>query len=55
LVKELKKGVFNFQFREDGGDLFSQVSKEYVTQLNAELSAVYGEMKHYNLLEENKT
>ena len=35
---------------EVGDDLFSQVAKEYVTQLNREIQEVHGEMKQYGLI-----
>lgn len=50
LIKRLKTGPFNFNFSEDGNDLFVQISKEYISQLNRELTAVHEEMKHFNLL-----
>ncbi len=50
LVESLKNGAFNFEFQDNGSDLFVQVSKEYITQLNLELVAVYEEMEHFDLL-----
>ena len=51
LIIALKKTHFNFTLEGYGTDLFSQVANEYVTQLNTELTDVYKEMEHYNLLE----
>lgn len=35
---------------EVGEDLFSQVTNEYITQLNREIQEVHGEMKQYGLI-----
>ncbi len=51
LLKELKKGEFNFELEDDKQDLYFHVSKEYITQLNSELSSVFNELKDYDLLE----
>ena len=53
LLKQLKNGVFNFELEDSKEDLFYHVSKEYITQLNAELSSVYKELEDYELLNEN--
>lgn len=50
LILRLKREHFRFELSETESDLFSQVSKEYIDQLNSELSAVYEELKHHNLL-----
>jgi hypothetical protein len=51
LIVHLKKGLFNFSMAEkEDGDLIYQVAKEYVTQLNNDLSEVYQELEHYQLL-----
>lgn len=53
LIIHLKKGPFNFSMAEkEDGDLIYQVAKEYVKQLNGELSEVYKELEHYQLLEQ---
>jgi hypothetical protein len=52
LIQELKKGPLQFQLEDDSEDLFSYVCKEYVAQLNAELTAVSKEIEFYNLMEE---
>lgn len=51
LIILLKKGIFNFEFEDDKTDLYHEISKEYITQLNLELSNVYQELKDYDLLE----
>lgn len=44
LIIRLKSGLFRIELQECGEDLFSQVSKEYLVQLNSELEEVFGEM-----------
>lgn len=44
LIVRLKSGLFRIELQECGEDLFSQVSKEYLVQLNSELEEVFGEM-----------
>lgn len=44
LIVRLKSGLIRIELQEPGEDLFSQVSKEYLEQLNSELEEVYGEM-----------
>jgi hypothetical protein len=51
LIVELKKGKFEFNYEGENKDLFSHVSKEYLTQLNKELVEVYNELESFNLLE----
>jgi len=50
LIARIKDGEFRIQLVEVGDDLFSQVAKEYVTQLNREIQEVHGEMKQYGLI-----
>ncbi len=51
LILELKKSKFQFSYEGESKDLFSQVSKEYLTQLNKELIEVYNELESFNLLD----
>lgn len=51
LIVELKKEKFKFNYEGENKDLFSDVSKEYLTQLNKELLEVYDELESFNLLE----
>jgi len=51
LLQELRKEPLQFQFEDDTEDLFSHICKEYVSQLNTELIAVYKEIEFYDLLE----
>jgi hypothetical protein len=52
LLQELKKGTFSFVLIDDKEDLYHQISKEYLNQLNSELLSVYEELKDYKLLNE---
>ena len=44
LIIKLKAGLFRIELEETGEDLYSQVAKEYLAQLNGELEEVFGEM-----------
>jgi hypothetical protein len=50
LLEELKNGVFNFELDDSKEDLYHHISKEYITQLNAELSSVFKELGDFDLL-----
>jgi len=49
LIVRLKFGLFRIELQECGEDLFSQVSKEYLVQLNREIGEVFGEMESAGL------
>lgn len=49
LIARMKDGEFQIELAETGDDLFSQVAKEYLAQLNREIKEVRGEMQHYGL------
>jgi hypothetical protein len=51
LILNLKKGPFKFTMKEKGDDLICQVAKEYIYQLNSELSEIYEELEANQLLE----
>ncbi len=51
LLKDLKKGLFQYHLHDVTDDLYFHICKEYIKQLNSELKAVFAEMKDYNLLE----
>lgn len=51
LIIHLKRGPFKFSMEEkEDGDLIYHVAKEYVHQLNKELSEVYQELEAYQLI-----
>lgn len=53
LLKELKKGLFEFELKDDGDDLYHHICSEYLVQLNSELNSVYQELQDHDLLEIN--
>jgi hypothetical protein len=53
IIALLKTGEFQIDIEEVGGDLFSQVAKEYLSQLNREITEIYNEMKQYGLIAES--
>lgn len=52
LLKELKKGLFEFNLEDDSQDLYNNICTEYLIQLNAELKAIYDELVDYELTQE---
>lgn len=50
LILNLKEKEFQFMAKIDGKDLFSQIAKEYIEQLNLELKSVYKELSDYDLV-----
>jgi len=50
LILRLKEGKFVIEMTDIGNDLYSQVSNEYINQLNREIEEVFLEMEHYELL-----
>jgi hypothetical protein len=50
LLEQLKNGVFNFVLEDEKEDLYYHLCKEYITQLNTELSSIYQELKDNRLL-----
>lgn len=52
LIERIKEGEFEIEFEGEGDDLFSQVAKEYITQLNREIAEVRDEMTQYGLIED---
>lgn len=52
LLLKLKDGVYNFELEDSTEDLYYHICKEYINQLNTELSSTYKELKDYELLNE---
>ena len=50
LILKLKENEFEFIFQDTGDDLFSQIAKEYIKQLNAELRSVRKELSDYDFV-----
>ncbi len=51
LINDLKKGIFKFELEDTNNDLFHNICKEYLIQLNTELQSIYNEMDEFDLLE----
>lgn len=51
ILKELKKGVFEFVLEDKTQDLYNNICKEYITQLNSEIKLIYDELVEYELTE----
>ena len=49
LLKELKKGLFEFELEDETVDLYHHICTEYIIQLNIELKAIYDEIVDYEL------
>ena len=50
LILRLKIEHFNFKLGDIDTDLFSQIAKEYIGQLNKELTTIHTELAHHDLL-----
>jgi len=50
LIMNLKETEFEFKAQDLGSDLFSQIAKEYIEQLNSELRSVFKELSDYDLV-----
>ena len=53
LIIELKKEKFEFTLSDDTPDLFNDICKEYIKQLNGEIADVFAQLKKYGLVEPN--
>ena len=51
LIAKLKDGKYEIRMDAAGEDLFSQVAKDYVGQLNKELHEFHKDLVHYGLVE----
>ena len=52
LLEWVRKGKFEIVMDNSGSDLFSEVAKEYISQLNREVQEVHAEMEDLGLLVE---
>lgn len=50
LLEHLKSGEFDFNLTDEKEDLYYHISKEYITQLNAELKSTYKELQDNGLI-----
>ena len=51
ILKELKKGLFQFELEDDSSDLYNNICIEYLIQLNSEIKAIHTELEEYELTE----
>jgi len=51
ILKELKKGQFEFELEDENPDLYNNICIEYLNQLNAEMKTIRSELEEYELLE----
>jgi hypothetical protein len=51
LLKDLKKGRFKFELDDVSTDMYNNICKEYLIQLNSELNIIYNELKEFELIE----
>lgn len=52
LLKELKKGPFEFILEDDKNDMYYHICQEYIRQLNSEINTIYSELQEYQLTNE---
>lgn len=51
ILKELKKGVFQFKLEDENSDLYNNICVEYLNQLNSEIKIIHAELEEYELTE----
>ena len=51
ILKDLKKGLIQFELTDDKEDMYHHICREYIKQLNAEMMVIYEELKKYELVE----
>jgi len=51
ILKELKKGLFEFELEDEIFDLYNNICIEYLNQLNAEIKVIHSELVEYELTE----
>ncbi|WP_343587489.1 hypothetical protein [Flavobacterium sp.] len=54
LLKDLKKGVFEFELQDGTEDMYHAICTEYLIQLNSELAIIFQEMEEYELTENSE-
>jgi hypothetical protein len=50
ICKELEKGKFIFELEDDKKDLYNDVAKEYIGQLNDEMADIFAIMKNEGIV-----
>ena len=51
ILRELKRGLFEFKLDDETSDLFNSICSEYISQLNAEIIIIYRELEEFELIE----
>ena len=51
ILKELKRGLFEFELDDESSDLYNNICVEYLNQLNTELKTIHAELEDYELTE----
>lgn len=54
ICKELEKGEFIFELDDNKKDLYNDVAKEYIGQLNDEIADIYAIMKNEGIVKTQK-
>ena len=54
LLKDLKKGIFEYELEDSTLDLYHNICKEYIIQLNSEIQSIYTEMDEFDLLKQSE-
>ncbi|TGL86482.1 hypothetical protein EHQ68_14270 [Leptospira congkakensis] len=52
LIVRLKNGKFQIELVDSQEDLYYHVCKEYLRQLNSEISNIYGQMRTYGIVKD---
>jgi hypothetical protein len=53
LLKDLKKGPCKFELHDTDTDMYNNICKEYLIQLNSELKIIYQELQEFELIEDS--
>jgi len=51
ILKDLKKGLIQFELTDDKEDMYYHICSEYVKQLNAEMIVIYAELEKFELVD----
>jgi len=52
ILKDLKKELIQFELTDDKEDMYHHICKEYIRQLNAEMTTIYEELERHELLDQ---
>jgi hypothetical protein len=51
LLRDLKKELFQYNLEDSNIDLYYNICKEYIIQLNSEMQSIHREMAEFDLLD----